>query len=66
MVLAAVVVLAVPWAAAAVAAVQLAEASVVALGVDSVPGAVLVLVPARESKKDLSRLDSCAWHFVVR
>ena len=48
MVLAAVVVLEVPWA---VAAVQLAEASVVALGVASVPEAVLVLVRARESKR---------------
>lgn len=57
MVLAAVVVLAVPWAAAAVAAVQSAEASVVALGVASVPEAVLVLVLvlARESKKDPSQ-----------
>lgn len=51
MVLAAVVVLEVPWAVAAVAAVQLAEASVVALGVASVPEAVLVLVRARESKR---------------
>lgn len=49
MVLAAVVVLAVPWAAVAVAAAQSAEASVVALGVAS--------VLARESKKDFSRPD---------
>lgn len=59
MVLAVVVVLAAPWPAAAVAAVESAEASVLALGVVSVPEVVLVLVPvgARESKKDLSRLD---------
>lgn len=58
MVLAAVVVLAVPWAAAAVAAAaQSAEASVVALGVASVLEVVLVPVLARESKKDFSRPD---------